>query len=739
MKRWVSALLAMGLVVAIQAAFGVGSAPTDSVSVTPTWQPQLQGEKVGFDGTRWFYGPFGGDTDSPPPRYLTLTEQWMLPSGYWITYITHTDKKTGQQTTTTIADDVLSIEDLLDYFESYEGDWETFIDMFFDPGTFLYGPVDDGNGGALLKASALSDLYTPEEFVGNVEGWVPAFQNTVASGVDSAYLHLSDEKLTYSLQKLQYKWNMGDHTDSSVVWDEQFTPDDGGPVQHHVMSWAANGSAESPVFSIDPTNYPTVDNSTNPPQTVTKQNGTYQIGGVTVLVFKTDRDDPLKPWQMRKGLPLPVYSGTLNGDMVTWRLYGTDSWTDTTFAWSAEGPESISGPSGIGRSEWSIDDLDDDAAHDWVDWKPGTYSIKCEITPPGGASATVEFQQEIGWRTEEYAVIGQIVPTHAHDRDKPGDLGSAWQFRRAVAYDFRALFVSDAEREAAALLPIPTEKLSALWFTYWTFLRSRGQTPQGPFTSGSTTAFLFGQASRGTVLYGHRYWMVQSLFNMAPDQPPVDPGISFPKLKQIQNDGEYRIMHRYQTKFFLDDSANMRNQPITVGEHVAFHGKTKGGLGLEANELYPGSPAFGPVTFPLMSSETDKVWNRHEANTSSKVSGYALARVGPKGRNANWRLVGKDAPFVFSEIIHEVKPDRSVQTIHRTSLDITWGESSGQQGSLPFNNLNIYKSAVRKDENGLVGVNYTRINRLRMEGSLEPFVNSASGQWPEPSIPPSIR
>jgi hypothetical protein len=165
------------------------------------------------------------------------------------------------------------------YAGDYEGDWETFINMFFDPGTFSFDLVDDGNSGAWYKVSALSDPYTPEDFIGNVPGWVPPFQNAYSPDVNSAYLHLPSGELTCNLYKLQYKWKVGGQT-GTVVWDEQFTPDDGGPVQHHVMSWT--GSGESPDFNIDPATYPAVDDSTNQPQTVAKQSGTYQVAGVSV-------------------------------------------------------------------------------------------------------------------------------------------------------------------------------------------------------------------------------------------------------------------------------------------------------------------------------------------------------------------------------------------------------------------------------------------------------------------------
>jgi hypothetical protein len=100
-KAWVLFLLVLGVPLSLQTGFGAGSISTDQAAVTPTWHPQLYGEQVGFDGTRWGFEPPGGDAESPPPRYLTQTEQWMmLPSGSWTTYITHIDEKTGEPTTT---------------------------------------------------------------------------------------------------------------------------------------------------------------------------------------------------------------------------------------------------------------------------------------------------------------------------------------------------------------------------------------------------------------------------------------------------------------------------------------------------------------------------------------------------------------------------------------------------------------------------------------------------------------
>ena len=161
---------------------------------------------------------------------------------------------------------------------------------------------------------------------------------------------------------------------------------------------------------------------------------------------------------------------------------------------------------------------------------------------------------------------------------------------------------------------------------------------------------------------------------------------------------------------------------MLVGEHIADKGVTKVGLALTANQLYPGSPAIGPFTLPLMESE-DNEFNHTPKNEpvstdKTKLSGYSTARIGPTGRNVNWRLFGKDAPWIFSEIVHEVKPDRIVQTTHRTSVDVSWRDGSVIQGEVPFNNLNIYKAKTRREDDGGTIVEYVRSDLLEMESKL---------------------
>ncbi|MEY3480196.1 MAG: hypothetical protein RIQ71_971 [Verrucomicrobiota bacterium] len=120
-----------------------------------------------------------------------------------------------------------------------------------------------------------------------------------------------------------------------------------------------------------------------------------------------DRDDPKKKWGSEKdhNASKPIYAGESCGDMVSWKLGGTDTWGSTVFTWTAEGPggETKTGPTGAGKNEWKIADGDDDTANDWLKWKPGKWKIKVQI-----GSAQAEFQQEVGIRTEQYFVVGTI-------------------------------------------------------------------------------------------------------------------------------------------------------------------------------------------------------------------------------------------------------------------------------------------------------------------------------------------
>ncbi|MCX6975300.1 MAG: hypothetical protein NTZ94_13620 [Verrucomicrobia bacterium] len=86
-----------------------------------------------------------------------------------------------------------------------------------------------------------------------------------------------------------------------------------------------------------------------------------------------------------------------------------------------------------------------------------------------------------------------------------------------------------------------------------------------------------------------------------------------------------------------------------------------------------------------------------------------------------------------------MKADLTIETTIEASVDIIWRNEADVQGTKQFNNLNIYKAKPKTLDDGSVVINYDRLGLLPMAGKLEPFINSASGQWPEPAIPPSVQ
>jgi hypothetical protein len=137
------------------------------------------------------------------------------------------------------------------------------------------------------------------------------------------------------------------------------------------------------------------------------------------------RDDPTQDWAsnaLQQGM-VPVYAGQACGDMVSWKIADTDSWSNTTFTWSVTGTDgsavtdengaTITGPSGVGVNEWRIATWaagGNDPHNQWLDWRPGIYNISCTISTSGGGTSKSTFQQEVGQRTKDVVVIGWINP-----------------------------------------------------------------------------------------------------------------------------------------------------------------------------------------------------------------------------------------------------------------------------------------------------------------------------------------
>ena len=455
-----------------------------------------------------------------------------------------------------------------------------------------------------------------------------------------------------------------------------------------------------------------------------------------------DRDDPTKKWgdEEDANISEPIYAGESTGDMVRWSI-GYGSLSNLTFTWTAEGPngETKTGPTGIGKDEWKIADGDSDTSVDWLDWKPGKWTIKVQV-----GSSELEFEQEIGWRTDDYAVIGQIVPTNTHDNDSPpliavGD--NFWEitspvarYRKAVLFDMADLplfdSLADSVRNTLTITPLPiTRKLTEAWFGYWYV---NPLIFKGPFTSSHLL-------SLGNVESGHRFWALQHVLNVSPDSPLVPQSFTPATFDTLRANEQYRVIQRYMIRFLVTTDGKIDSESITHIQNVAKTGPTKMNFGIAAGEFGPlwDNPPYTFFSLPTQPSET----NEHNAvqtvsGDGAKVSYYATGRVGLGGQNANWRLFGKDAPWIFSEIILELNPDRSVSAEIKTSVDTSWSDTGAIDGDNPFNNLNLYRLQKNLQTDSF---EFVRQKLFPMEGELEDFINSASGQKPEPKIPPSVQ
>ena len=206
-------------------------------------------------------------------------------------------------------------------------------------------------------------------------------------------------------------------------WGDQVKAADRHPVQYHVLfaprsdGDPSNGDERKNVKVITSLPIKWDGQASESPHPVTidplaidkTKDGAYRL--IKVDLKKVDRDDPSKTWTSSVAYNPgdPIYAGQSNGDMVRWRIT-LDSWgrQGITFAWSAEHPDGtvILGPSGKNKYEWIMANISpSNALTKWIDWKPGTWKIKCYIN-----KSPIEFEQEVGVRSDSVLAIAWIDP-----------------------------------------------------------------------------------------------------------------------------------------------------------------------------------------------------------------------------------------------------------------------------------------------------------------------------------------
>jgi len=351
------------------------------------------------------------------------------------------------------------------------------------------------------------------------------------------------------------------------------------------------------------------------------------------------------------------------------------------------------------------------------------------ISFAGGGSVPIEFEQEIGWRTEDYLVIGQIVATNAHDGDAPSLLESI-PFRAAITHDIA--LIPPGTRDALIAAPFTNAMFAMVEAAFWA-ITPHTLTPQGPFSSGIIVGI-------GTVTEPHRYWMVQTGLNGSVDSPTAPTQIADTALPGTVTAEQYRILHQYQVKFTLTAEGKIDKPAIKTVSNVAAVGPTKiNALTIPAGTFSSvgwDNPVLGPAPASEKSPHNKKTQTSEDL---TQHSGFASGRVGADGQNVNWRIFGQDVPWIFSEIVCQVNPDRSVESRIYTSVDIAWQDGEIVEGIHNFNNLNIYKATLTS-ETGVV--NYVRQpdGLLEMNNQVKPFIESVPpGTWPTPPIEPFVQ
>lgn len=462
-----------------------------------------------------------------------------------------------------------------------------------------------------------------------------------------------------------------------------------------------------------------------------------------IEIIHVDRDNPSALWDDQKlpdGSGVPIYSGKGNGDMVRFRCVAQLS-TGDTLKWQAirKSPESpevvIQGPEGE-FADWKIH-------KGWsappgvpteLRWKPGVYTIICSILK-GGQEPAVEIKREgvrIGFRTDDFVIVGQIVPTTAHFLSA--------KRRQSIKMDL----IRDTPPLYAAYLilkrlnPIASSTIDGLLLAIQPELIVVGWAGWYALVAQKTNMV------RSIEPINEKPWIIQTMLNQAPDavaQRLPDDGDLLKtegELRALRESEQFRIYERYQAKGLIGIYGDVQNVKTAAAIELVpgptkYPSLLKGQLwdfNLFGHHESPGIH----VTLTEASEWPDDHRINGKHSNANSFSLYGTGRIGLKGRKVQWHLLNKDAPWIYSEIQFNSKgagefPDWKIYA----SLGMTLtpggdGNSVIKTGEHPFNNLSVFKRDTEDPQK-----HFERIAIMKMKNQVKYFIESVPGApsaWP---------
>lgn len=430
-----------------------------------------------------------------------------------------------------------------------------------------------------------------------------------------------------------------------------------------------------------------------------------------------NRDDPFATWSgVWAAVPntSAIHAGDGTGDLVGWRVKNFPA--GATLKWAAVQTagltrQTIAGPEGVDQTTWQL-------GAGALNWAPGTYRITCTITA-AGSSTEVATDQVVGWRTQEYLVVGQVKPI----RDYELSFGRKIIVSNALiqSYNLGDSYLANGAR--AALLALPADINTKMWvaFQFLRFDPHAGKAPE--------------YVSLNSLRETDKYWMLQSLLNDFPDLVELPDTMEFEHYATLRRERSYRMFGQVQHRYLLDAAGKIAPDSVKSIK-ASDNGPTKF---LRPPELLTpsGTVTVRGVEFDLQgNSEQTLITSEaipgsggvfiNSANTS--LSFYFGGRVGLEGRVPNYALLKRDAPYIYTEIVNAIGPDgRDTRSKIRMSVNKEWRPDGSITGTAHFNEIRIYRRDFADPQRRF---RLVEAGHLNIAGQLEAFLLSGSATWP---------